>query len=51
MCLATMACIYAACTVRVTIFNIGGKFIKYYRVICSYSSHPFLCGLNSHVVA
>ena len=48
MCLATMAYIYAAGAVRVTIFSISGKNydrFKFYVVTRSYSSYQFLCAL------
>ena len=41
-----MGCVYAAYTVRVTIFNTGSKFQPFYGVTRSYSSHPFLCALD-----
>jgi len=46
MCALSMAYFYVVCTVRVTIFSIGGKFRPVYVVTRSYSSCPFLCALD-----
>ena len=31
-------------------FRIGGKFLKFYGVTCSYSSHPFLRALDGNAI-
>ena len=43
MCLATKAYVNMQLRIHVSIFSTGFKF---YRVTCSYSSHPFLCAIN-----